>query len=225
MPFISDYYWKSCFALCSQQCRKLPKALSFWLLAVSDLFKGHASLTGVSLPAHHMTPLFPSQWFFSLTRPVKVHFPLLPSISLVPVCTYLPNNCLWGLARINLFLLFYLCLSLGLETAEPALYYRMRQSLQASSNERPLLLRYLAQVAPAGQSKWSCTSPHTRPLSPTCNSKCTDRQRYRVYPVVGLHLPHMCQPKSSPRRHLFRLSICMGLAKYATAPYHPFPSR
>lgn len=199
MPFISDYYWKSCFALCSQQCRKLPKTLSFWLQAVSDLFKGHASLSGISLPAHHMTPLFPIQSFFSLTRPVKEHFHLLPSISLVPVCTHLPDNSLWGLARINLFHLFYLCLSLGLKITELALYCRMRQSLQPSSNEWPLLLYYLGQVASAGKSKWSGTSLHTRPLSPTRNSKCMDHQWYRVYPVEGLYLPHVCQPKRCPR--------------------------
>lgn len=92
----------------------------------------------------------------------------------------------------------------------------MRQSLQASSKERPLLLHCLRQVALAGNTKWSSTSPHTRPLSPTRNSKCMDHQWYEVYPVVGLYLPHIFQPKSSPRRHLFRLSVCMGIAKHAT---------
>lgn len=189
--FYFRYYWKSCFTLCSQQCRKLPKALSFWLQAVSDLFKEHASLTDISLPAYHMTPLFPIHSFFSLTRPVKVHFNLLPSIPLVLVCTHFPKNSPWGLARINLFHLSYLCLSLSLETAELGLYCRLRQSLQLSSNEWPLL-HYLGQVASTGKNKWSGTSLHTRLLSPTCNSKCMDHQWYRVYPVKELYLPHVC---------------------------------
>lgn len=153
-----------------------------------------------------------------------MHFCLLPSISLVPVCTHLPNNSLWGLARINLFLLFYLCLSLGLKSAEPPLHCRIKQSLQVSSKGWQLLLHYLDQVAPPGKTKWSSTSPHTRPLSPTRNSKGMDPKQYGVYPVVGLYLPHICQPRSSPRRHSFRLSVCMGIAKHATALCHPFHS-
>lgn len=100
----------------------------------------------------------------------------------------------------------------------------MGQSLWASSNEWPLLLHYLGQVAPAGKGKWSGTSLHTRSPSPARDSKCIDHQRYGVYPVVGLYLPYVYQPKSSLRRHLFRLSICTGIAKHATAVFRLFPS-
>lgn len=89
--------------------------LSFWLQAVLYLFKRRTGPTEVSLPAHHATSLFPIWSLFSLTRPIKAYFRLLPSISLVPVCTHFPGNSLQGLARINLPMLFYLCLSLGLQ--------------------------------------------------------------------------------------------------------------
>lgn len=143
MPFISDYYWKSCFALCSQQCRRFLKALSFWLQALSDLVKECASLTCGLFSCHNSRVSYPI--IFSSTRPVKGHFYLLPCISFVPLHTHLPDNSLCGLARINLFFIFYLCLSLGLGSAEPALYCRMRQCLQANSNEWPGLLHCLGQ--------------------------------------------------------------------------------
>lgn len=190
VPFISDYYWKSCFALCSQQCRRFPKALSFWLQALSDLLKGCASLTcGLFSCLSHSSSV-PYPIVFSSTKPIKGHFYLLPCISFLPVSTHLPNNSVWGLARINLFFIFYLCLSVSLGSAEPALCCRMRQSLQPNSHEQPLLLHCWGRGAPAGKSKGSGPSLHTDccPLLLTARAQSTSS----TGSTLGLQLPHVC---------------------------------